>query len=130
MNKIIRILLLIAGGISLFLGIVGIFLPLLPTTPFVLLTAMCWARSSERFHSWLLNHRLFGSMVANWESHRVIPLKAKWLSTIMMNGAIWISLFFGMESSWWFKILMISIGISVSLWIWSFPSSVDSAESK
>lgn len=121
MTGITRILLMIAGGISLFLGILGVFLPLLPTTPFVLLTAICWARSSEKFHSWLVNHKLFGKMVTDWEAHRIIPLKAKWLSTIMMNGMILISAFFLVNSPWWAKLLMIATGVSVSIWIWSFP---------
>ena len=121
MTGITRILLMIAGGISLFLGILGVFLPLLPTTPFVLLTAICWARSSEKFHSWLVNHKLFGKMVTDWEAHRIIPLKAKWLSTIMMNGMILMSAFFLVNSPWWAKLLMIATGVSVSIWIWSFP---------
>lgn len=56
----IRYLLIACGGISLLLGIIGIFLPLLPTTPFVLLSAACWAKASPRFHRWLHRHRYFG----------------------------------------------------------------------
>lgn len=125
MARLIRIFLMIFGAISLFLGILGIFLPLLPTTPFVLLTAICWAKGSDRFHSWLINHKYFGEMVADWEAHRIIPLKAKWLSTIMMNGMIFISAFFIVNSPWWAKLLMIIMGITVSIWIWSFPHGVN-----
>lgn len=125
-----RIFFMVMGAIFLLLGIIGIFLPLLPTTPFVLLTAFCWARSSTRFHTWLLTHKWFGSIVSNWESHRVIPLKAKWLSTIMMNGAILASVLTMPDERWWVKIIMIMIGISVSLWIWSFPHTVDSVTKK
>lgn len=125
-----RIFFMVIGAVFLLLGIIGIFLPLLPTTPFVLLTAFCWARSSTRFHTWLLTHKWFGSIVSNWESHRVIPLKAKWLSTIMMNGAIIASVLTMPEERWWVKVIMIIIGISVSLWIWSFPHSIDSVEHK
>lgn len=66
----IRYLLIACGGISLLLGIIGIFLPLLPTTPFVLLSAACWAKASPRFHRWLHRHRYFGPMVHNWEQKR------------------------------------------------------------
>ena len=121
MSEIIRLFLMIIGAISLFLGIIGIFLPLLPTTPFVLLTAICWSKGSKKFHLWLTNHKIFGSMVQNWEADRIIPLKAKWLSTIMMNGMILISVFFLVTSPWWAKLAMIITSISISIWIWSFP---------
>ena len=65
-EKMIRGVLFVAGGLSLLLGIIGAFLPLLPTVPFVLLTAMCWGRASPRFHAWLLNHQTFGPMVRDW----------------------------------------------------------------
>lgn len=124
MTGITRIFLMVVGGVSLLLGVLGIFLPLLPTTPFVLLTAICWGKSSEKFHNWLANHKLFGNIVVNWETHRVIPLKAKWLSTIMMNGMIFISAFFVVSSPWWAKSIMIMVGICVSIWIWSFPHGI------
>ncbi|MDO5059604.1 MAG: YbaN family protein, partial [Neisseria sp.] len=54
------------GAIAFSLGVIGIFLPVLPTTPFILLAAACWAKASPRFHQWLLNHRYFGPMVADW----------------------------------------------------------------
>lgn len=125
-----RIFFMVMGAIFLLLGIIGIFLPLLPTTPFVLLTAFCWARSSTRFHTWLLTHKWFGSIVSNWESHRVIPLKAKWLSTVMMNSAIFASVLTMPDERWWVKVIMVIIGVSVSLWIWSFPHSINSVEHK
>lgn len=118
---------MVMGAIFLLLGIIGIFLPLLPTTPFVLLTAFCWARGSNRFHQWLLTHKWFGSMVSNWEAHRVIPIRAKWLSTIMMNGAIILSVLTMPLERWWVMIIMVLIGCSVSLWIWSFPHNVSQA---
>ena len=67
-------------------------------------------------------------MLSDWESHRVIPLKAKWLSTIMMNGMILLSAFYLVSSPWWAKLLMIASSITVSIWIWSFPNSVEESE--
>jgi uncharacterized membrane protein YbaN (DUF454 family) len=114
-----RVLWLLAGGTSLLLGLIGIFLPLLPTTPFVLLAAFCFARGSPRVEAWLLNHRHFGPMVRNWRSDRVIPLRAKQLaSTMMAVGSAW---------AWW--VMPVRIGwlpalvcAAVAAWMWQQPS--------
>ena len=84
---------LLGGALSLLTGIVGIFLPLLPTTPFVLLAAWCFSRGSARWEAWLLQHPRFGPMVRNWHAYRVIPLRAKQLATLMMS--------FGSAWAWW-----------------------------
>ena len=65
------------GWASLGLGALGVLLPLLPTTPFLLLAAYFFSRSSERLHAWLLNHRVFGPPIENWRTHRAISAKAK-----------------------------------------------------
>ena len=75
---------LLCGFISLILGVVGIVLPLLPTTPFVLLAAFCFSRGSERCDQWLLSHPRFGPMVRDWRTQRALPLRAKQLATAMM----------------------------------------------
>lgn len=67
-----RILLIIGGWIAVFLGTIGILLPVLPTTPFLLVAAWCFARSSERFHNWLLGNRLFGPIIRDWQENRCI----------------------------------------------------------
>lgn len=79
-----RSLWLMLGLTSVALGIAGVVLPLLPTTPFVLLAAYCFARSSPRLHDWLLGHRLFGPLIVNWERHRAIAPRAKWLAVASM----------------------------------------------
>ena len=68
----------------MLLGLVGVVLPLLPTTPFLLVAAFCFSRSSERLHQALLNNRYVGHLIRDWEQHGVIPLKAKILATSMM----------------------------------------------
>ena len=84
---IVRSLFWVLGAIALGLGILGIFLPVLPTTPFVLLAAACWARASPRFHRWLHQHHYFGPMVQNWERNRSVPRRAKYLAYSMMTAS-------------------------------------------
>lgn len=74
----------IAGGVFFTLAIVGIVLPVLPTTPFLLLTAGCWAKSSTKFYQWLINHRLFGKLIRDWQANGAIPLSAKIMAIGMM----------------------------------------------
>lgn len=68
-----RLLFFVLGCLCFALGVVGAFVPLLPTTPFLLLAAACWARSSQRFHDWLLAHRVFGPTLRSWRAHRALP---------------------------------------------------------
>lgn len=72
------------GTLFLLIGIIGIFLPLLPTTPFLLLTALCFNKGSDQFHSWLLNHRYLGPPIVDWQANGVIRTRYKALSTAMM----------------------------------------------
>ena len=72
-----RVLFITLGFCSLALGIVGVVLPLLPTTPFLLLSAFCFARSSERFHDWLLSHPYFGKVIKDWQDNGSISKKSK-----------------------------------------------------
>jgi uncharacterized membrane protein YbaN (DUF454 family) len=87
------ILLKLAGLIALCLGILGIFLPLLPTTPFILLASACFVKSSPRLHQWLLSHRIFGPMIENWQTHRAISTKVRhrgsWLMVLTFSFSIW-----------------------------------------
>jgi uncharacterized membrane protein YbaN (DUF454 family) len=86
-----------AGCTSVALGAAGVVLPLLPTTPFVLLAAWCFARSSPRLHDWLLAHRLFGPLIANWRQHRAISRSAKRASLLSMAAVLGLSWAFGVD---------------------------------
>lgn len=83
-----KILYTVIGTISLILGIIGIFLPLLPTTPFLLLTAAMYFRSSPRLYNWLIRQKYLGTYIRNFREHKAIPLHAKIISITL----IWISL--------------------------------------
>ncbi len=72
------------GILSLALGLIGIFTPLLPTTPLILLAGYCFSKSSDKFHAWLINHRVFGEIIRSWERDRAIPLKAKVFAILML----------------------------------------------
>lgn len=83
-SRVIRWLLWLAGSVSLALGVIGVVLPGLPTTPFVLLAAACYAKASPRLHSWLLNHRFMGPMVRDWEQHRSLTRRSKTVAQVSM----------------------------------------------
>ena len=83
-----KYLLIILGSICLVLGVIGIFLPLLPTTPFLLLAAALYVRSSDKLYQWLIRQKYLGNYIRNFREHRAIPLHAKILSISM----IWITL--------------------------------------
>ncbi|NUO85352.1 MAG: YbaN family protein [Cupriavidus sp.] len=109
------------GGLCLLLGVVGIFLPVLPTTPFVLLAAACFARGSQRFHEWLLGHPRFGPLVSDWQRHRSIPFKAKCLALSMM----WLS----MGTTAWLlrgrplvSAALLACAVGVSVWMVRLPT--------
>ena len=90
----VRLLFLACGLAAVVLGIAGIFLPLLPTTPFMLLAAACFARSSERFHAWLLAHPLLGATVREWEEYRSIRRRTKWIAIVTMAVTLAVSVVF------------------------------------
>lgn len=115
-------LFLLLGCTSLGLGFAGVFLPLLPTTPFVLLSAFCFSRSSDRLHRWLLDHPTFGSLLWDWERGGVIRPRAKACSMLLMNAFIGYAVFFR-ATSLPVKILLLIITIGVTLFILSRPSA-------
>ncbi len=121
-NKTIKLLLSILGVISLSLGILGIFLPLLPTTPFLLLAAALFAKSSERLYNWLLNHKYFGPYIKNFREHRSIPLHIKIIAITLLWTTISYSALF-IVPLLFVKILLFAIAIAVSIYILSFKTS-------
>ncbi|MEE9374751.1 MAG: YbaN family protein [Rhizobiaceae bacterium] len=97
MNGITKGLYFVAGVISLLLGIIGIALPLLPTTPFVLLSIFCFGKSSKRWHDWLLAHPRFGPMISAWREHGAISNRAKRLALIAMAAGLLLSFVLGIR---------------------------------
>jgi uncharacterized membrane protein YbaN (DUF454 family) len=102
-----RALLIVLGTISLVLGIVGIFIPILPTTPFLLAAAALYARSSKRFYDWLMENRLFGSYIRNYREGNGLPLKVKLLSISLLWATIIVSVMFFVHQTWMAALLLL-----------------------
>lgn len=118
MQQAIRFAWLLAGTISLITGIVGIVVPLLPTTPFVLLAAWCYSRGCARCERWMLDHPRLGPMVRDWRSHRAVPLRAKQLATVMMTFGSWMA-WQSMPRYPWLPAVLCAC---VAAWLWSLPT--------
>ncbi|MFA6236162.1 MAG: YbaN family protein [Bacteriovorax sp.] len=116
-----KTLLVITGHLFLVLGIVGAFLPVLPTTPFLLLAAYCYSKSSEKLHSWILNHKYLGPPLNDWEKSGVIGLNAKIIATLML-GAVIIFRMPYLKVTMIIRVMTILILILVLVFIWSRPS--------
>ncbi|MEM1380695.1 MAG: YbaN family protein [Pseudomonadota bacterium] len=86
-----RLIWFVVGVVALGLGMLGVILPLLPTTPFILLAAFAFARSSQRWHDWLVAHPVFGPMIANWRDYGAISRRAKIIGTLSMAGVFVLS---------------------------------------
>jgi uncharacterized protein len=82
-----KLLYFILGWFFFTLGVIGVFLPLLPTTPFMLLALWAFSKSSQRFHNWLYHHKYFGPFIQKWDKHRIIPLKAKITAFLMITAS-------------------------------------------
>jgi len=104
------------GVIAVGLGVAGVFLPLLPTTPFLLLAAACFFRSSERLYAWLIHHKWFGSFIRHYREHRAIPLRAKVVTLMLLWGVIGYTAF-GILAAWWARALLgiIVLGVTVHI---------------
>jgi uncharacterized membrane protein YbaN (DUF454 family) len=96
----------------------GVFLPLLPTTPFLLLAAACYARSSRRFQNWLMTNRLFGDYIGNYLARRGVPRKVKILSISLLWITIGCSVAFAVDALW-ARILLVVIAVGVTAHILS-----------
>ena len=113
-SNLSRWVLIIVGSFFAGLGILGIFLPLLPTTPFLLLAAACYIRSSERLYNWLLNNKWIGRYIKNYLEGKGIPLKSKVLSISALWITIGYSVFF-VVNIFPVRIILILIAIGVTI---------------
>jgi uncharacterized membrane protein YbaN (DUF454 family) len=109
-------MLITAGIIFVGLGIIGIFLPILPTTPFLLLASACFARSSKKFYDWLFNNKLFGDYIKNYREGRGVPLKVK----VFTISLLWITILFSIYyviDNFLFEVILFIIATGVTIHI-------------
>lgn len=120
-NILLRWILILCGWISILGGVAGIFLPLVPTVPLLLLAVACFARSSERFHTWLVEHNHLGPLIRDYLSGAGIPLRAK----ITAIGMVWVSFpasAFLFAQSYWLKALLLTTAACITLYLLFLPN--------
>jgi hypothetical protein len=122
-----RRLLITAGTLCTGLGIVGVFVPILPTTPFLLLAAACYMRSSGRFYRWLTNNRVFGAYVTNYIEGRGMPMRIKLATILLLWLAIGLSATLAVQSLV-IRIILVSIAVGVTVHIVLIRKRVEAPE--
>ncbi|MBC8386832.1 MAG: YbaN family protein [Actinobacteria bacterium] len=111
-----KVLLITTGTFFIGVGIIGIFVPVLPTTPFLLISAALYARSSKRFYNWLINNKIFGIYIKNYREGRGIPLKLKIITIALLWITIGCSAIFAIDI-FWVRVILVVIAIGVTIHI-------------
>jgi uncharacterized membrane protein YbaN (DUF454 family) len=120
-QKIVRALFFVAGTVSLAIGTIGIVLPILPTTPLLLLALACYCRSSKRMTKWVLTNKYFGSYIRRYKEGKGIPIKTK----IIALAALWITISYSaffIVNIWIVQLILFAIAIAVSIHIIRLPT--------
>ena len=117
-----RTILISLGLLCVGLGFVGVFVPGIPTTIFLIIALWAFTKSSEKLRYWLLNHKRFGPILNNWQKHKVVPRRAKILMVVLMSLAV--ILFYYSLQSLILTIGLIIILVSVAIYVISLPSKI------
>jgi uncharacterized membrane protein YbaN (DUF454 family) len=120
-SPIVRWLFAALGTLCVIIGVIGIVVPVLPTTPFMLLAAACYARASAKFYNWLLNSRAFGPLILEWRRHRSIPWKTKLTAIALMSLTLTVSIVFFVSHPVAQAALAL-LGIGLGIWLYRIPS--------
>ena len=115
---------LVLGTLFVGLGALGAVLPILPTTPFVLLAASCYARGSRRAHAWILRNRLFGPTVRRWQETGSIAARTKWTAIVLMNVVLGTSIVVAVDHLLP-RVVLAAVGVGVSIFIWRLPTAAE-----
>jgi uncharacterized membrane protein YbaN (DUF454 family) len=111
-----KAILIFAGTVCVGLGVLGMFLPLMPTTVFLLMAAYCYSRSSDRFHNWLLSNRWFGSYIKNYQGKKGITVKQKVTTLITLWASIGVSIWL-LDGGLWSTLILAAVAIGVTIHI-------------
>ena len=122
-TPMMKVVLRIIGLVSLIAGIVGIFLPLLPTTPLLLLSSWCFVRSSNRLYHWLINHHRLGPYIRQFSIDRSVPLRVKVYSITMVWVTILLCVFIVLNDYIWVQVILLCIAVGITIHILSYPTS-------
>ena len=120
-SRAVRLVLVVVGTLCVALGVLGIFLPVLPTTPFLLLAAACYARASERFYRWLLANPTLGPTIREWRRHRSVPYRTKVVALALMSVTIAISVVL-LAPYPLAQVALAAVGVGVGAWLYRIPS--------
>ena len=117
----VRLVLVGIGSLALVVGVIGIFVPVLPTTPFVLLAAACYMRASSRFYRWLTGTRAFGPMIVEWHLYRSIRYRTKLVAIATMAATLAVSIVFFVRPVW-LQAALAAFGVGLAIWMYRIPS--------
>jgi uncharacterized membrane protein YbaN (DUF454 family) len=120
-SALVRGLLICAGWVSVTLGAVGLVLPILPTTPFLLVAAACFARASPAFHRWLVGSPRFGPLIVEWRRHRSIPYRAKLAAIALFVLSLGTSILVFVRPAWLQAVMALG-GCAMVVWLYRIPS--------
>jgi len=120
-SPVVRGLFLVAGTVAFALGVVGVFLPLLPATPLIILAAACFARAYRPFHEWMLGHRLIGPMLHEWYAHRSLPYRTKVVAIVTMLVSFGASIVLFVRPRW-AQALLAACALLLAVFIYRIPS--------
>jgi uncharacterized membrane protein YbaN (DUF454 family) len=110
------------GIISLGLGLLGVFLPVLPTTPFLLLSAGLFARSSDKLYNWLLNHKVLGVYIRSFLIEKSMPLRVKIYAVTMMWATMLCTVFLVLNGKLWLQVVLLAVAVAVTVHILSYKT--------
>lgn len=120
-SRTLRIVFAALGTLCVSIGVIGVVVPVLPTTPFMLLAAACYARASARFYNWLLNTRAFGPLIVEWRRYRSIPFKTKITAIVLMSLTLATSIVFFVRN-FYLQCALAALGVGLAIWLYRIPS--------
>ncbi len=110
-----KILFVVLGLISLVVGILGVFLPLLPATPFLLFSAWSFAKSSDKLYNWLMNHKVLGTIIRDYRDEKSLTIRIKISAILLLWVSMLYSIFYVVNEKWWLQLILATIATGVTI---------------